>query len=200
MAEDRSWMYSGWDKGGKYTDEWMDNATTFLDRAFSRTQIVQCPCSRHQNLKFLENKRTITIQLCKNGFVPSYEVWTFHGESGTRVIVEDEHNCDMGNVDRIDEMLDATQADVIKDPPTTEIEAFFKLVQSGGRSSTVELLTYFCYIFTLVGVVTFTICFSLQEKNKEEVIKKHGGDFNYEEEPIDGRVVYDSGGGKAYGR
>jgi hypothetical protein len=72
-------------------------------------------------------------------------------------------------------------------------------VQSGSRSTTGELLTYFCYIFTLVGVVTFTICFFLQEKYMEEVVKKHGKDFNYEEEPIDGRVVYDSGGGKAHG-
>jgi hypothetical protein len=44
-------------------------------------------------------------------------------------------------------------------------------VQSGGRSSTGELLTYFYYIFTLVSVVTFTICFFLKEKYKEEVIK-----------------------------
>jgi hypothetical protein len=34
-----------------------------------------------------------------------------------------------------------------------------------------ELLTYFCYIFILDGVVTFTICFFLQEKYKEEVVK-----------------------------
>jgi hypothetical protein len=73
-------------------------------------------------------------------------------------------------------------------------------VQSGGRSSTGELLTYFCYIFTLVGVVTFTIYFSLQEKYKQEVVKKHGEDFNYEEEPIDGRVAYDCGGRKVHGR
>jgi hypothetical protein len=70
-------------------------------------------------------------------------------------------------------------------------------VQSGGRSSTSELLMYFCYICTLVGVVTFTICFSLQKKYKEEVVKKHSEDFNYEEEPIDGRVIYDSGGEKS---
>jgi hypothetical protein len=73
-------------------------------------------------------------------------------------------------------------------------------VQSDGRSSTDELLTYFCYIFTLVGVVMFIICFSLQEKDKKEVVKKHGEDFKYEEDPIDGRAVYDSGGRKAYGR
>jgi hypothetical protein len=72
-------------------------------------------------------------------------------------------------------------------------------VQSGGRSSAGELLTNFCYIFTIIDVVTFTICFSLQEKCKEEVVKKHGKDFNYAEEPIDSRAVYDSGGGKTHG-
>jgi hypothetical protein len=44
-------------------------------------------------------------------------------------------------------------------------------VQSGGRSSTGELLTNFCYIFIIIGVVTFTICLSLQKKYKEEVVK-----------------------------
>jgi hypothetical protein len=27
-------------------------------------------------------------------------VWTFHSESGTKVVAEDEHDCDMGDVDR----------------------------------------------------------------------------------------------------
>jgi hypothetical protein len=44
-------------------------------------------------------------------------------------------------------------------------------MQPGGRSSTGELLPNFCYIFTIIGVVTPTICFSLQEKYKEEVVK-----------------------------
>ncbi len=73
-------------------------------------------------------------------------------------------------------------------------------MQSGGRSSTGELLAYFYYIFTLVSVVTFTICFFLKEKYKEEVVKKHDEGFNYEEDPIDGRAIYDSGGGKSNGR
>jgi hypothetical protein len=67
-------------------------------------------------------------------------------------------------------------------------------VQSSGRSSTGELLTNFCYIFTIIGVVTFRICLSLQEKYKKEVVKKYGEDFNYEEEHIDGQTVFDSGG------
>jgi hypothetical protein len=103
MAEDCSWMYNGWDKGGNYMDEWMDNATTFLDHAFSWTQIVRCPCSVCQNLRCLEDKRTIAIHLCRNGFMRDYEMWTFHGDSGSRVIEEDEHDCEMGDVDRMDE-------------------------------------------------------------------------------------------------
>jgi hypothetical protein len=35
-------------------------------------------------------------------------VWNFHSESGTRVIVEDEQDCDAG-VDRMDEMPEAIQ-------------------------------------------------------------------------------------------
>jgi hypothetical protein len=93
MGEDRSWMYSGWDKGENYTYKLMDEATTFLDRAFSLLKIVLCPCSRCQNTRCLEDKTTIAIHLCKNGFVPDYEVWKFHGKSGTRVIAEDEHDC-----------------------------------------------------------------------------------------------------------
>jgi hypothetical protein len=32
------------------------------------------------------------------------------------------------------------------------------------------------------------------------VVKKYGEGFNYEEEPIDGWAIYDSGDGKAHGR
>jgi hypothetical protein len=46
----------------------------------------------------------------------------------------------------------------------------------------------------------FAICFSLQEKYKEEMVKKHDEDFNYEEESIDDWVIYDNGGRKAHGR
>jgi hypothetical protein len=73
-------------------------------------------------------------------------------------------------------------------------------MQSSGQSMTGELLTDFSYMFTIIGVVTFTICFSLLKKYKEEVVKKHGECFNYEEDPIDGRTVYDSRGEKAHRR
>jgi hypothetical protein len=59
-----------------------------------------------------------------------YEVWTFYGESGSRVVAEDEHDCDMGDIDRMDKILEAIQAEVTEDPPTTEVEAFFKLLKA----------------------------------------------------------------------
>jgi hypothetical protein len=91
---------------------------------------VQCPCRRCQNSRCLEDKRTIAIHLCKSGFVPGYEAWTFHGESGTRVVAEDEHDCDVGDIDRIDEMLEAIQAKVTENPPTAKVDAFFKLLKA----------------------------------------------------------------------
>jgi hypothetical protein len=69
----------------------------------------------------LEDKRAIAIHLCKNGFVPGYEVWTFHSESGTRFVAEDEHDYDVGDVDRMDEMLKAVQGKITEDPPTAEV-------------------------------------------------------------------------------
>jgi hypothetical protein len=71
-------------------------------------------------LRCLEDKRTIAIHLCKNSFMPSYEVWTFHGESATRVIIEDEHDCDgEGDIDRMDKMLEAIEVEVTENPPIT---------------------------------------------------------------------------------
>jgi hypothetical protein len=57
-------------------------------------------------------------------------------------------------------------------------------MHSGGRSLTGELLTYFCCIFTIIGVVTFTIYFSLQKKYKEEVVKQYNEGFNYKGSPL----------------
>jgi hypothetical protein len=37
----------------------------------------------------------------------SYEVWIFHGEPGTRVVAGDQHDCNVGGIDRMDKMLEA---------------------------------------------------------------------------------------------
>jgi hypothetical protein len=116
--------------GGDYTDEWMNKATTLLDCAFSLSKIVWCTCSRCYNTRCLEDKITIIIHLCKNDFIPGYEVWKFHGESGTRVVAEVEHGCDARDVDKMNEMLEAIHAEINEDPPTTEVEVFFKFLKA----------------------------------------------------------------------
>jgi hypothetical protein len=62
----------------------------------------------------------------------------------------------------------------------------WQVVHSSGKSSTDEFVTYFCCIFTIIGIVTFTICFPLQGNYKEEVVKQYGEGFKWEDEPIDG--------------
>jgi hypothetical protein len=44
------------------------------------------------------------------------------------------------------------------------------------------------------------VCFSLQEKYAEEVMKIHGEDYDWQNTPIDDQVVYGNGGRKAHGR
>jgi hypothetical protein len=160
MAEDCSWMYGCWDKGGNYMDEWMDKATTFLDHACSQTHIVWCPCSVCQNLRCLEDKRIIAIHLCKNGFVPGYEVWTFHGELGTRVIAENEHDCDVRDVDRTDEMLEAIHAKVTEDPPIAKVEVFFKILKASEdplhEYTEVTLLAFITWMMAIKSKYVFS--------------------------------------------
>jgi hypothetical protein len=55
------------------------------------------------------------------------------------------------------------------------------------------------YIDEWIGVVTFTVCFSLQEKYKEKVVKRHDEGFNWPNKPIDDRAIYANGGEKAHG-
>jgi hypothetical protein len=87
----------------------MNKTHEFIDRAFSvpPNQGVKCPCSRCRNA-LCEDKRTLTLHLCKFGFMLGYEVWTHHGESvrqKTTSVAEEED--DMSGDDRLDEMLDA---------------------------------------------------------------------------------------------
>ena len=48
---------------------------------------IYCPCSSCKNMKDYSTSKTIHVHLLKNGFMPNYNCWTKHGESG--VILED---------------------------------------------------------------------------------------------------------------
>jgi hypothetical protein len=87
-------------------------------------------------------------------------VWTFHGESGTRVVAEDEHGCNVGNIDRMDEMLKAIQAEAIDNPPTVEVEAFFKLLEASEeplhKHTEVTLLAFITRLVAIKSMYFFS--------------------------------------------
>jgi hypothetical protein len=124
------WMYGGWKKSGAHTTEWMNKTQDFIDRAFSGRldEGVKYPCSRCRNA-LCEDKRTLTMHLCKFGFMPGYDVWTHHGETihqRTTYVVEDED--DRSGDNRMDKMLDAIRLELetnCEDPPTPEVQKFF---------------------------------------------------------------------------
>jgi hypothetical protein len=108
MVEHCGWMYGGWKKGGAHTKEWMNKAQKFIDLAFTLANNcgVKCPSSRHINV-VCEDKRMLTLHLCKVCFMPDYEVWTHHDKSiyqTASVAEEDDRTSD----DRIDGMLSNT--------------------------------------------------------------------------------------------
>jgi hypothetical protein len=104
--EGRGWMYGLWKKSGAHTREWMNRTQEFIDSEFSvpANQGVKCLCSRCINT-LCEDKRTLTLHLCKFGFMPGYEVWMHHGESihqRTPLVAEEQD--DRSGDDRMDEV------------------------------------------------------------------------------------------------
>ena len=69
-------MYDGWNKTGAHSREWVEKTDRFIDNAFSLsgTGVVGCPCSKYQNGQSYE-RRQLSLDLCKFGFIPGYEVW-----------------------------------------------------------------------------------------------------------------------------
>jgi hypothetical protein len=67
-----------------------------------------------------------------NGFAPNYETWVFHSEKYTAVAAEESKN-DRAGADRMDEMLEAIRPEFdldTEDPPTPEVEEFFRLLKA----------------------------------------------------------------------
>jgi hypothetical protein len=123
-------MYGGWKKSEAHTTEWMNKTQEFMDHPFSvpPNQGMKCPCNRCRNTLH-EDKRTLTLHLCKFGFMPGYEVWTYHGETvhqRTASVAEEED-------DRMDEMLDAIRLELETNhdnPPIPEVQKFFDMFRA----------------------------------------------------------------------
>jgi hypothetical protein len=158
-------MYGGWKKSGAHTTEWMKKTQDFIDHAFSGRldEGVKCPCSRCTNA-LCEDKRTLTMHLCKFGFMPGYDVWMHHGETihqRTTSVVEDED--DRSGDDRMEEMLDAIWLEVetnCEDPPTPEVQKFFDMLKASEEPlhehMIVSILTFITRVMSIESKFAFS--------------------------------------------
>lgn len=70
LVEYCKWMYNGWSRNGRYSDEWIDKTKVFLDHVFSMslTDTARCPCRQHENNIFFIRKElfwtSISLDIC----------------------------------------------------------------------------------------------------------------------------------------
>jgi hypothetical protein len=152
-------------KSGAHVREWMNKTQEFIDRAFSvpANHGVKYPCSRCRNA-LCEDKRTLTLHHCKFGFMPGYEVLTYHDESvcqRTASVVEE--GDDRSGDDRMDEMLDAIRLELetnSEDPPTLEVQKFFDMLRASEEPlhehMTVSTLTFVTHLMTIKTKFAFS--------------------------------------------
>ncbi|KAL5647825.1 hypothetical protein ACJX0J_042180, partial [Zea mays] len=88
-------------------------------------------------------RRTMSIDLCKNGYMPGYEVWVHHGEDPPPRIVSEVQSHEEEDYDRMEEMLDDVRHELLtvdsenpgqpteyEDPATPEVQKFFELLKA----------------------------------------------------------------------
>ncbi|KAK1677324.1 hypothetical protein QYE76_038172 [Lolium multiflorum] len=81
----RQWMY-----GDRCHPDFINGMHYFLNVAEANRQsngFIYCPCSSCKNMTDYSTSKTIHVHLLQNGFMPSYNCWTKHGERG--IILED---------------------------------------------------------------------------------------------------------------
>jgi hypothetical protein len=158
-------MYGAWKKSGAHIMKWMNKIQKFIDHAFSGPpdEGVKCPCSRCRNT-LRQDKRTLTLHLCKFGFMPGYEVWTHHSETvDQRTASMAEEEDDRSGDDRMDEMLDAIRPELEtnhEDPPTPKVQKFFDMLRPSEEPlhehTTVSVLAFVTRITSIKSKFAFS--------------------------------------------
>ena len=137
--DDREWMYTGRPSQALMTDEWIEKTNAFLELVFSRPTGpwgTWCPCSVCQNGRE-KTKEVMGVHLCKNGFMPNYTRWTYHGESERareEVVRQRTDDYDAGVGDMLDDFHDAhfEEADVppMEEVPEPTAKAFYDMLSA----------------------------------------------------------------------
>jgi hypothetical protein len=95
----------------------------------------EVPMQKYRNV-VCEDKRTLTLHLCKVGFMPGYEVWTHHGESVHQTVSVAEENDRTCN-DRTNGMIDVIRPELERnpeDPSTQKDQKFFDILRASQES------------------------------------------------------------------
>jgi hypothetical protein len=85
----------------------------------------------------------MSTDLCKNRYMPAYEVWVHHGEDPPPCTVSEVQSHEEGYYDRMEEMHDDVHHELLpidsenpgqpsdyEDPPTPEVQKFFELLKA----------------------------------------------------------------------
>jgi hypothetical protein len=82
--EDREWMYMGHRRRDDVTPKWITKVDAFMELTFGKAakgaSLVPCSCNKCANRK-RQTKKVMGEHIWKNGFMPDYTRWTFHGEA-----------------------------------------------------------------------------------------------------------------------
>jgi hypothetical protein len=200
-------------KGGAHTIELMDKTQEFIDCAFtlSNNRGVKCPRSKCRNI-ICEDKRTLTLHLCKVGFTSGYEVWTHHGESvhqTVSVVEENDRTCN----DRMNEMIDAIRPELERnpeDPSTPKVQKFFDILRASQESLREQLYSqsvtdrlvswyHFLIFYTIFLSNLHCWCF-LQNQYGQEMVRRNREQIDWRKANVDPMALYASGGRKSHGR
>jgi hypothetical protein len=134
--ENREWMYMGHVRRNDVTPEWIRKTDAFVEWAYGEAakgaSLVSCPCSKYANRK-RKSKKAMLEHIWKNGFLPDYTRWIFHGEAHrtrdevVRQRVED-YDADAGVADMLNDYHEAQLArGCTKDVPELTAKAFYDM-------------------------------------------------------------------------
>lgn len=221
--EDREWMYTGRAGWKDMTIEWIAKSERFLNVAFTNGQEKAfCLCSVCQNDRRM-TRVDMGKHLQKNGFVPNYKRWIYHGEvDRTREEVVRQRTNDDGT--GVDDMLD-DYGDA-HEPPTEEepyesAKAYYDMLASAEKplhdhtKVCQPVSEYHAYALShkaKASVVTpyndsdpaeaYTslTSYANMQQYKEVFQETHGDDSDPTIQPLDPEVVMVAGRGKKHGR
>ena len=136
----------------------------FVNRMFvlSKTDNdVRCPCGRCRNC-FCRTKKELSLDLCRHGFMPNYDVWVHHDELPGQNTSEVRAS-DRTDYDRMEEMLNDIRLEFQPDseePPTPEVQKFFQLLRASEEPlhehTTVTILAFVTRLMAIKSKFAFS--------------------------------------------